>query len=109
MTNGCIKVLITDYTTKMKPDRNGNTEVCNELVKQINSAKMSFWRDGEMFKNLKPGTVYKVYYRNLDDLVLVNYEKIRGDKKLEMRGKYVNKTYSIGFRWNASRFYEPMD
>ena len=27
---------------------------------------MSFWRDGEMFKNLKPGTVYKVYYRNFE-------------------------------------------
>ena len=41
ITNGNVKILITDYTTKMKPDRNGNTEVCNELVKQINNAKHS--------------------------------------------------------------------
>lgn len=41
ITNGCIKVFVTDYTTKMKPDRNGNTEVCNELVKHINNAKSS--------------------------------------------------------------------
>lgn len=41
ISNGAVKILVTDYTTKMKPDRNGNTEVCNELVKQINNAKSS--------------------------------------------------------------------
>lgn len=38
-TNGCIKVFYTDFTTKLKPDRKCNTLICNELVKEINSAK----------------------------------------------------------------------
>ena len=40
-TNGAIKIFLTDYTTKLKPDRYGNTELCRELVKQINSAQKS--------------------------------------------------------------------
>lgn len=39
--NGDLKILVTDYTTKMKPDRKGNTEICDELVKQMNNAKSS--------------------------------------------------------------------
>ncbi len=38
-SNGCIKVFYTDFTTKLKPDRQCNTQICNELVKEINSAK----------------------------------------------------------------------
>lgn len=41
ISNGSIKVLITDYTTKLKPDRCCNTEVCKELVKQINNSQKS--------------------------------------------------------------------
>lgn len=34
-----IKVILNDYTSHLKPNRNGNTETCNELIKLINSAK----------------------------------------------------------------------
>ena len=34
-----IKVYFSDFTTKLRPDRNGNTQICNEIVTQINSAK----------------------------------------------------------------------
>ena len=39
--NGAIKVFITDYTTKLKPDNFCNTEVCKELARQINNAQNS--------------------------------------------------------------------
>ncbi len=39
--NNSIKVFITDYTTKLKPDNFCNTEVCKELVRQINNAQNS--------------------------------------------------------------------
>ncbi len=38
-SNGVVKVWLTDYTVKLKPDRYGKTAICNEIVKQINSAK----------------------------------------------------------------------
>lgn len=41
ITNGAVKILVTDCSTKFKPDRNGNTELCRELVNRINSAKTS--------------------------------------------------------------------
>jgi len=34
-----VKIYLTDFTTKLKPDRNGNTAICNEIVNQINLAK----------------------------------------------------------------------
>lgn len=36
-----IKVYLADYTTHFRPNRYGNTKICNELVNQINSAKYS--------------------------------------------------------------------
>ena len=39
MTSGAIKVFLTDYTNNLKPNRSGNTQICNELVRQIDSAK----------------------------------------------------------------------
>ena len=38
-STGHVKVFFSDFTTKFKPDRNGNTNICNEIVNQINSAK----------------------------------------------------------------------
>ena len=38
-SSGAIKIFLSDHTRKLKPDRLGNTELCNELVRQINSAK----------------------------------------------------------------------
>lgn len=38
-TDGPVKVVFNDYTTHLKPNRQGNTAICNELVKHINSAK----------------------------------------------------------------------
>lgn len=38
-TNGYMKVFYTDFTTKLKPDNKCNSQICNELVKEINSAK----------------------------------------------------------------------
>lgn len=40
-TRGNIKVFLTDFTVKFKPDNICNTALCNELVRQINSAKYS--------------------------------------------------------------------
>lgn len=40
-TQGSIKVFITDFTLKMKPDRKCSTDFCAEIIKQINSAQES--------------------------------------------------------------------
>jgi len=40
-SNGAIKVFVTDFTTKLVPDRKGKTVLCDELVRQINTAKTS--------------------------------------------------------------------
>lgn len=40
-SSGAIKFFLTDYTTNLIPNRYGNTELCKELVKQIDSAKIS--------------------------------------------------------------------
>ena len=36
---GDIKLFITDFTTKLKPDRNCSTDVCKALISQIDSAQ----------------------------------------------------------------------
>lgn len=41
ISSGSIKILTADYTTKIKPDRNGNTEICRELIRLIDNAKTS--------------------------------------------------------------------
>lgn len=41
ISSGSIKVLVADYTTKIKPDRNGNTEICRELIRLIDNSKTS--------------------------------------------------------------------
>ncbi|MCR5266652.1 MAG: hypothetical protein K6E29_08705 [Cyanobacteria bacterium RUI128] len=38
---GNIKIFLTDHTTHLKPNRNGNTPVCRELIKQIDNSKTS--------------------------------------------------------------------
>ena len=38
-SKGNIKAFAVDYTRNLVPNRLGNTSICNELVKQINSAK----------------------------------------------------------------------
>ena len=40
-TFGSIKILNADFTTKLKPDRNGNTDICKELVRLINNSQKS--------------------------------------------------------------------
>ena len=37
--SGCIKIIVSDLTTKTKPDRNCTSEICKEIVSDINSAK----------------------------------------------------------------------
>jgi phosphatidylserine/phosphatidylglycerophosphate/cardiolipin synthase-like enzyme len=39
LSKGCVKVFLTDFTVKRKPDKQGNTLLCQELVRQINSAQ----------------------------------------------------------------------
>ena len=38
-SKGAIKIILNDYTQHLIPNRFGNSEICNELVKQINNAK----------------------------------------------------------------------
>lgn len=37
--SGAIKVIVNDYTKNLVPNRKCNTEICNELVKQIDNSK----------------------------------------------------------------------
>ena len=41
ITDGSLKLILTDFTTILKPDRNCRHLVCKELVTQINSARNS--------------------------------------------------------------------
>lgn len=36
-----IKLILTDYTTKLKPDRNCSTDLCREILSNINNAQSS--------------------------------------------------------------------
>lgn len=38
-TDGSIRLILTDFTNTLKPDRNCKNEVCKELVQNINNAK----------------------------------------------------------------------
>lgn len=37
--SGNIKIIVSDLTTKIKPDRNCKTEICKEIIGQINNAE----------------------------------------------------------------------
>ena len=41
LNNGNFKIIISDFTQKFKPDRNCSTEMCKEILNNINSAKTS--------------------------------------------------------------------
>lgn len=41
ITNGSIKLYLTDFTTKLKPDNKCESQVCKEVLNQINSAQTS--------------------------------------------------------------------
>ena len=41
LNNGNFKIIISDFTQKLKPDRNCSTEMCKEILSNINSAKTS--------------------------------------------------------------------
>ena len=38
-SNGDIKIFLTDFTSKLKPDRNCSTSLCKEILKNINNAE----------------------------------------------------------------------
>ena len=40
-SNGNIKIIVSDLTTKLKPDRNCSSDICKEILTNINSAKSS--------------------------------------------------------------------
>ena len=41
LNNGNFKIIISDFTQRLKPDRNCSTEMCKEILNNINSAKTS--------------------------------------------------------------------
>lgn len=41
ISNGSVKMFLTDHTTQLKPDRNCNSPACKEVVNRINSAQNS--------------------------------------------------------------------
>ncbi len=41
LNNGNFKIIISDFTQKLKPDRNCSTKMCKEILNNINSAKTS--------------------------------------------------------------------
>lgn len=41
LNNGNFKIIISDFTQKLKPDRNCSTEMCKEILNNINFAKTS--------------------------------------------------------------------
>ena len=40
-SNGNIKIVVSDLTTKLKPDRNCSSDICKEILTNINSTKSS--------------------------------------------------------------------
>ena len=40
-SNGNIKIIVSDLTTKLKPDRNCSSDICKEILTNINNSKMS--------------------------------------------------------------------
>ena len=40
-SNGNIKIIVSDLTTKLKPDRNCSSDICKEILTNINNSKVS--------------------------------------------------------------------
>mgnify|MGYP002711123886 FL=1 len=40
-SNGNIKIIVSDLTTKLKPDRNCSSDICKEILTNINTSKVS--------------------------------------------------------------------
>lgn len=118
ISNGGIKVYLTDLTTKLKPDKNCSSIACKEILKQINLAQNSIdialygWDNVEEIqnaiinakkRNVKLRVVYdtsdKSYYPNNHTIVKLANVSSTDTPKILMHNKFMifdDKTVATG-------------
>lgn len=118
ISNGDIKMYLTDLTTKLKPDKKCSSIACKELLKQINSSKTSIdialygWDNIDEIqnaiinakkRNVKLRVVYdtseKSYYPNNHTIVKLADTSSTDTPKILMHNKFMifdNKTVATG-------------
>ena len=108
LSNGSIRMYLTDMTTTLIPNNTCNTEVCHEVLNQINKSNSSIdialygWDDNPAIYNalvraksrgVKIRIVYdsstKSYYPNLVDFVKLANEKSTDSPKILMHNKFM--------------------
>ena len=107
-SNGSIRMYLTDLTTTLKPNNNCNSDVCHEVLNQINKSKNSIdialygWDDNPVIYNalvkakargVNIRIVYdssiKSYYPNLINFVKIANEKSTDSPKILMHDKFM--------------------
>ena len=118
ISNGNIKMYLTDLTTKLKPDKKCSSIACKEILKQINSAQNSIdialygWDNVDEIqnaiinakkRNVKLRVVYdtsdKSYYPNNHTIVKLADASSTDTPKILMHNKFMifdNKTVATG-------------
>ncbi len=108
LSNGSIRMYLTDMTTTLKPNNSCNTEVCHEVLNQINNSNFSIdialygWDDNPAIYNalvraksrgVRVRIVYdtsaKSYYPNLINFVKFSNEKSTDSPKILMHNKFM--------------------
>ena len=108
ISNGSVRMYLTDMTTTLKPNNSCNTDVCHEVLNQINKSKSSIdivlygWDDNPVIYNaliraksrgVKIRIVYdsstKAYYPNLQEFVKIASEKSTDSPKILMHDKFM--------------------
>ena len=118
ISNGNIKMYLTDLTTKLKPDKKCSSVACKEILNQINSSKSSIdialygWDNIEEIqnaiinakkRNVRLRVVYdtseKSYYPNIHTIVKLADVSSTDTPKILMHNKFMifdNKTVATG-------------
>lgn len=108
LSNGSIRMYLTDLTTTLKPDNKCNSSVCHEVLNQINNSKSSIdialygWDNNPAIYNslikakargVKIRIVYdtstKSYYPALNEFVKIANEKSTDTPKILMHNKFI--------------------
>lgn len=108
LSNGSIRMYLTDLTTTLKPDNKCNSSVCHEVLNQINNSKSSIdialygWDNNPSIYNslikakargVKIRIVYdtstKSYYPALNEFVKIANEKSTDTPKILMHNKFI--------------------
>lgn len=108
ISNGSIKMYLTDMTTKLKPDNNCSSLACREIVSQINNSKTSIdmalygWDNvPEVYNALKHaksrGVKIRIaydtsstnYYKDTEKIVRIADESATESPKILMHNKFI--------------------